>query len=83
MDICGAPGIIADYKWPRFQGSRLSCALVPVRDAPALAEALARLIADPDMRRRMGERGRVLAAGEFSQERVIAETLAVYREAMA
>lgn len=57
--------------------------LVPVRDAPALAEALARLIADPDMRRRMGESGRALAVGEFSQERVIAETLAVYREAMA
>ncbi len=57
--------------------------LVPVCDAPALAEALARLIADPGMRRRMGERGRTLVVGEFSQERVIAETLAVYREAMA
>lgn len=57
--------------------------LVPVCDAPALAEAMARLIADPDMRRRMGERGRALAVGEFSQERVIAETLVVYREAMA
>ena len=57
--------------------------LVPVCDAPALAEALARLIADPDMRRRMGERGRALVVGEFSQERVIAETLAVYREATA
>lgn len=57
--------------------------LVPVCDAPALAEALARLIADPDMRRRMGERGRALVVGEFSQERVIVETLAVYREATA
>lgn len=56
--------------------------LVPLRDVPALTEALARLIAAPDMRRRMGERGRALALGGFSQERVIAETLAVYREAM-
>lgn len=57
--------------------------LVPVRDASALAEALARLIVDSDMRRRMGKCGRALALGEFSQEQIIAETLAVYRESMA
>jgi len=53
---------------------------VPVRDAPALAEALARLIADPDMRRRMGERGRALAVGEFSREQVITDPLTEFRE---
>ncbi len=36
--------------------------LVPVRDLHALAAALRRLIADPELRRRMGEAGRARAA---------------------
>lgn len=57
--------------------------LVPVRDATALAEALSRLIADADLRRRMGRRGRQIVEAEFSMERVIRETLALYRELTA
>lgn len=52
--------------------------LVPVRDARALAEAVARLLADNEMLERMGVRGRQLAETEFGKERVIAETLALY-----
>jgi len=37
--------------------------LVPPRDPTALAEALQRLIADPGLRRRMGEAGRTKAYG--------------------
>lgn len=81
---CGLPIVTTDVPGCReIVRNGNNGLLVPVRDAPALAEALARLVADPDMRRRMGERGRVLAVGEFSQEQVIAETLAVYRGAMA
>jgi glycosyltransferase involved in cell wall biosynthesis len=54
--------------------------LVPVRDAQALAVAIERLLDDAALRRRMGQRGRERAVAEFSQERVIAETLAVYRQ---
>ena len=54
--------------------------LVPVRDAQALALALRGLIQNPDLRAKMGRRGREIVLAEFSQERVIAETLAVYRE---
>ena len=54
--------------------------LVPVRDAVALAASLERLIRDSDLRQRMGQRGRERAESEFSQQRVTAETLAVYRE---
>lgn len=54
--------------------------LVPVRDATALTEALLRLIQEPELRARMGERGRQIAVEEFSQDQVNDETLAVYRD---
>ena len=54
--------------------------LVPVRDADALALALQRLIESPELRRRMGERGRDIVEREFTQEKVIGETLALYEE---
>lgn len=52
--------------------------LVPVRDSDALAAALKKLLLDTALRQRMGERSRVMAENEFSAERVIRETLAVY-----
>jgi glycosyltransferase involved in cell wall biosynthesis len=57
--------------------------LVPPRDAPALAEALKRLLADADLRTRLGQRGRAMAEAEFGVARVIEETLAVYGELLA
>lgn len=57
--------------------------LVPPRDSGALAAALRRLLADGDLRRRMGAAGRELAQREFSLERVIAETLALYERLLA
>jgi glycosyltransferase involved in cell wall biosynthesis len=53
---------------------------VPPRNAAALADALARLIADPPLRRQMGARGRRRAEEEFGAERIIAQTLALYAE---
>jgi len=57
--------------------------LVPARDAAALAAAIGRLLDHPEARQRMGARGRQRAVAEFSQERVIEATLAVYREVLA
>lgn len=57
--------------------------LVPPRKALELADALERLIADPALRRSLGEKGRQLAVAEFSIEKVVAETLAVYQELLA
>jgi glycosyltransferase involved in cell wall biosynthesis len=54
--------------------------LVPLRDAAALADALQRLIADADLRARMGARSRERALAEFSQSQVIAQTLQLYRK---
>jgi len=53
--------------------------LVPARDGAATAAAIRRLIDDPDLRRRLGARGREIILAEFSVERFVAETMAVYR----
>lgn len=57
--------------------------LVPPRDAEALARALKTLIADEKLRERMGRRGREIAEAEFGIEKVVTETLAVYRSLLA
>ncbi|MBS4096053.1 MAG: glycosyltransferase family 4 protein [Sulfuricella sp.] len=57
--------------------------LVPARNAEALANALRRLIENPDQRREFGRRGREMVEQEFSVEKITAETLALYRELLA
>ena len=54
--------------------------LVPVNDPPALAEALRKLISDSDLRVQMGKAGRQIAVERFSQERVLAEQIAIYQK---
>jgi glycosyltransferase involved in cell wall biosynthesis len=54
--------------------------LVPACDADALAEALAKLIADPVLRARMGAAARARAEAEFGMEAIIDQTLKLYRE---
>ncbi len=55
--------------------------VVPPRDPAALRSALDRLLADPDLRRRLGMAGRDRARTHFSWERVTDATLAAYAEA--
>jgi glycosyltransferase involved in cell wall biosynthesis len=57
--------------------------LVPVRDSRSLAEALRLLIENPSLRASMGAKGREIVVEEFSVERVVNETLGVYRELLA
>lgn len=57
--------------------------LVPPRDPQALADALETLLADGEMRQRMGAAARKLAVDEFSEQAVQGETLAVYKELLA
>lgn len=54
--------------------------LIPPNDLDVLTSAIADLITDPDRRARMGRRGREIVEAEFSQEKVIAQTLSVYKE---
>lgn len=53
--------------------------VVPRGDAEGLADRVARLVEDPCLCRRMGEAGRERAEREFGLDRLVDETLAVYR----
>lgn len=54
--------------------------LVPPKDPKALAEAIQKLLDDPDLRCRMGQAGRKKALKEFTLERMLVETQRVYEE---
>ena len=54
--------------------------LVPPKDSKSLVIALRRLIEDPNFRIRLGIKGRAIVESEFSIEKVVRETLAVYQE---
>lgn len=57
--------------------------VVPARDAVALGQALALLLADPARCRTMGTAGRERILAGFSEEQVVDETLAIYRDVLA
>lgn len=57
--------------------------LVPARDGAATAAAVARLLDDTGLRRRMAARGREIAETEFSVELFVEQSLAAYARARA
>jgi glycosyltransferase involved in cell wall biosynthesis len=57
--------------------------LVPRQDPPAMAAALAQLLADPEQARTMGQRGRLLQEREFSLEAMVRRVEALYSERLA
>jgi glycosyltransferase involved in cell wall biosynthesis len=52
--------------------------LVPVRNAPALADAIEMLLNDSEMRQKMGHAGRMLAESEFSIDKIVKQHLDIY-----
>ena len=78
---CGRPLITTDSPGCRevvADGS--NGFLIPLRDAAALAQAIAKLHDDPAQRQNMGRAARVKVMQEFDEEIVIRRTLAVYQE---
>ena len=57
--------------------------LVEARNARALADGLVELIQNPTLRLQMGQRGRERVLNEFSQEKVVAEVLEIYRKILS
>jgi len=56
--------------------------LVPAGDPPALARALERLLIDPDLRQRLGTRGREIARERYGVDRMVEKTIALYEEVL-
>lgn len=54
--------------------------VVPPRDSRALRAALERLLADPELRRNLGTRGREKVASQYSVEAVFERLLAIWRD---
>lgn len=78
---CGLPIVTTDAPGCReVVEDGVNGFLVPVKDSSALAEALRKLIADAGLRQRMGTASRAKVLAEFSQEKVIDQTLALYHE---
>lgn len=81
---CGRPMVAADVPGCReIVRHGETGLLVPVRDAKDLADAIAALARDAELRRRLGARARAVAEAEFAEEIVVRETLALYRELLA
>lgn len=80
---CGRPIVTTDTPGCReIVRHGESGLLVHPRSADSLAEALLQLLYDAECRRRMGQRGRELAATEFALEHVLGKTLATYRDVL-
>ncbi len=81
---CGLPLVTTDVPGCReVVRDGVDGLLVPVRDAAALAEAIARLQDDPALAVRLGDAARERALAEFDERIVIGRTLQVYRELLA
>jgi len=76
---CGRPIVTTDAPGCReIVKDGVNGLLVPVRTVAELAHAVQRLVEHPGVRRTMGMKGRELVVNEFSEQRVVADTMAVY-----
>lgn len=78
---CGLPLVTTDVPGCReVVTDGVDGLLVPARDAPALAAAIAQLHDDADLRLRLGSAARKRALSEFNERIVLERTIGVYRE---
>ena len=78
---CGLPIVTTDVPGCReIVDDGVNGLLVPPRDGPATAAAIARLVDNPDLRRRMGEASRAMTVAEYGVDDFVRRTLSVYAE---
>ncbi len=76
---CGRPIVATNVPGCReIARENVNALLVPPDNAQALADAIARLADDKELRRKFGEAGRRLVENEFSADRIGSETVALY-----
>jgi glycosyltransferase involved in cell wall biosynthesis len=74
--LTGLPVVATDVRGPREQVVDGETGfLVPARQVASLAEALGRLVRDPELRRSMGAAGRARALDLYDEAKVLARTL--------
>jgi len=75
----GRPTVTTDVRGCRHAiSNEVTGLLVPPRDAPALADAIERIITDPEMARSMSQAGRALAESRFDVGKINAQILSAY-----
>jgi rhamnosyl/mannosyltransferase len=83
--LCGRPVVGTDVPTgaPWVNVHEQTGLVVPAGDAESLRRAVARLTADPNMRRRMGAAGRARVLASFTSDNMCAAVLALYGEVAA
>lgn len=77
---CGRPIVTSDMPGCReIVRHNENGLLVPPRDPRSLANALKVLIENPELRAKMGARGREIVEAEFSEEIVVKQTMEIYK----
>jgi glycosyltransferase involved in cell wall biosynthesis len=80
---CGRPIIATDTPGCReIVRHGVNGLLVPVRDRLSLVGSLRRLIHNKDLRDKMGKEGRALVLKEFTEERIVDQTMDLYKAAL-
>ena len=78
---CGRPIITTDVPGCRdVVTHEVEGLIVPAKDWCALARAMERLALDPNLRRRMGQAARRRVEQHFGQDKVVDQTMALYRD---
>jgi glycosyltransferase involved in cell wall biosynthesis len=72
--VGGTPEVVADGE---------TGLLVPPRDPDGLSQAIARMLHDPELWRRMGQAGRRRVGQRFSVERMVRQTERLYEELLS